>query len=196
MPPPRRSFQTSWPEDAGKDGLQVSARAARRPSLGWAGGSGWSPVRWGQEGRFPTAVRPQDRAGAQLQRGGEPSPPPSCDLSRLVPPHRDPHMELREEAWSPGPLDSEDQQMASHENPGEVALPPAWPPAPPPGPWGHPASDGLGSLRSGRLPAPRWGCSCSPRALGALPLLRGARLSWQEALDQGGELVRGEGGLG
>uniref|UniRef100_A0A2K5XEI5 Zinc finger protein 787 n=1 Tax=Mandrillus leucophaeus TaxID=9568 RepID=A0A2K5XEI5_MANLE len=28
-------------------------------------------------------------------------------------------MELREEAWSPGPLDSEDQQMASHENPGE-----------------------------------------------------------------------------
>lgn len=31
-------------------------------------------------------------------------------------------MELREEAWSPGPLDSEDQQMASHENPGEVAL--------------------------------------------------------------------------
>uniref|UniRef100_A0A287CWZ9 Zinc finger protein 787 n=1 Tax=Ictidomys tridecemlineatus TaxID=43179 RepID=A0A287CWZ9_ICTTR len=26
-------------------------------------------------------------------------------------------MELREEAWSPGPLDSEDQQMASHENP-------------------------------------------------------------------------------
>lgn len=30
-------------------------------------------------------------------------------------------MELREEAWSPGPLDSEDQQMASHENPGEVA---------------------------------------------------------------------------
>lgn len=31
-------------------------------------------------------------------------------------------MELREEAWSPGPLDSEDQQMASHENPGEMAL--------------------------------------------------------------------------
>ena len=31
-------------------------------------------------------------------------------------------MELREEAWSPGPLDSEDQQMASHENPGEVTL--------------------------------------------------------------------------
>ncbi|EPY86610.1 hypothetical protein CB1_000305013 [Camelus ferus] len=30
---------------------------------------------------------------------------------------RDPDMELREEAWSPGPLDSEDQQMASHENP-------------------------------------------------------------------------------
>lgn len=30
-------------------------------------------------------------------------------------------MELREEAWSPGPLDSEDQQMASHENPGEEA---------------------------------------------------------------------------
>ncbi|KAG8510171.1 Zinc finger protein 787 [Galemys pyrenaicus] len=30
-------------------------------------------------------------------------------------------MELREEAWSPGPLDSEDQQMASHENPGEAA---------------------------------------------------------------------------
>ncbi|KAB1273211.1 Zinc finger protein 787, partial [Camelus dromedarius] len=29
----------------------------------------------------------------------------------------DPDMELREEAWSPGPLDSEDQQMASHENP-------------------------------------------------------------------------------
>lgn len=34
-------------------------------------------------------------------------------------------MELREEAWSPGPLDSEDQQMASHENPGE-------------GPWASP----------------------------------------------------------
>ena len=34
----------------------------------------------------------------------------------------DPDMELREEAWSPGPLDSEDQQMASHENPGEAAL--------------------------------------------------------------------------
>ncbi|XP_055477869.1 zinc finger protein 787 isoform X3 [Psammomys obesus] len=31
--------------------------------------------------------------------------------------NRDPNMELREEAWSPGPLDSEDQQMASHENP-------------------------------------------------------------------------------
>ena len=30
-------------------------------------------------------------------------------------------MELREEAWSPGPLDSEDQQMASHENPGDGA---------------------------------------------------------------------------
>lgn len=38
------------------------------------------------------------------------------------PSNRDPHMELREEAWSPGPLDSEDQQMASHENPGEVGL--------------------------------------------------------------------------
>lgn len=42
-------------------------------------------------------------------------------------------MELREEAWSPGPLDSEDQQMASHENPGEVALGssqcPSWTPA-------------------------------------------------------------------
>lgn len=37
------------------------------------------------------------------------------------PSNRDPHMELREEAWSPGPLDSEDQQMASHENPGEMA---------------------------------------------------------------------------
>jgi hypothetical protein len=34
--------------------------------------------------------------------------------------NRDPDMELREEAWSPGPLDSEDQQMASHENPGEA----------------------------------------------------------------------------
>lgn len=30
-------------------------------------------------------------------------------------------MELREGASSLGPLDSEDQQMASHENPGEVA---------------------------------------------------------------------------
>uniref|UniRef100_A0A8C2UI61 Uncharacterized protein n=1 Tax=Chinchilla lanigera TaxID=34839 RepID=A0A8C2UI61_CHILA len=29
-------------------------------------------------------------------------------------------MELREEAWSPGPLDSEDQQMASHENPAPL----------------------------------------------------------------------------
>ncbi|CAO2578041.1 Zinc finger protein 787 [Lemmus lemmus] len=29
-------------------------------------------------------------------------------------------MELWEEAWSPGPLDSEDQQMASHENPGAL----------------------------------------------------------------------------
>lgn len=37
-------------------------------------------------------------------------------------------MELREEAWSPGPLDSEDQQMASHENPGE------WPESVPAGP--------------------------------------------------------------
>lgn len=36
--------------------------------------------------------------------------------------NRDLDMELREEAWSPGPLDSEDQQMASHENPGKVAL--------------------------------------------------------------------------
>uniref|UniRef100_G3U466 Zinc finger protein 787 n=1 Tax=Loxodonta africana TaxID=9785 RepID=G3U466_LOXAF len=31
-------------------------------------------------------------------------------------------MELREEAWSPGPLDSEDQQMASHENPVDILI--------------------------------------------------------------------------
>lgn len=56
-------------------------------------------------------------------------------------------MELREEAWSPGPLDSEDQQMASHENPVDILIMddddvPSWPPnklsppqsAPPPGP--------------------------------------------------------------
>nr|XP_010584931.1 LOW QUALITY PROTEIN: zinc finger protein 787 [Loxodonta africana] len=57
-------------------------------------------------------------------------------------------MELREEAWSPGPLDSEDQQMASHENPVDILImddddvsswpptklspPPAAPPAGPP----------------------------------------------------------------
>ncbi|XP_006901906.1 PREDICTED: zinc finger protein 787-like [Elephantulus edwardii] len=49
-------------------------------------------------------------------------------------------MELREEAWSPGPLDSEDQQMASHENPVDILIMddddvPSWPPtklAPPP----------------------------------------------------------------
>lgn len=46
-------------------------------------------------------------------------------------PCRDPDMELREEAWSPGPLDSEDQQMASHENPGagpRVHTDPYWGP--------------------------------------------------------------------
>ncbi|XP_011787959.1 PREDICTED: zinc finger protein 787 [Colobus angolensis palliatus] len=56
-------------------------------------------------------------------------------------------MELREEAWSPGPLDSEDQQMASHENPVDILIMddddvPSWPPtklsppqsAPPAGP--------------------------------------------------------------
>ncbi|XP_013364678.1 PREDICTED: zinc finger protein 787 [Chinchilla lanigera] len=49
-------------------------------------------------------------------------------------------MELREEAWSPGPLDSEDQQMASHENPVDILIMddddvPSWPPtklSPPP----------------------------------------------------------------
>nr|XP_031538006.1 zinc finger protein 787 [Vicugna pacos] len=45
----------------------------------------------------------------------------------------DPDMELREEAWSPGPLDSEDQQMASHENPVDILIMddddvPSWPP--------------------------------------------------------------------
>lgn len=44
-----------------------------------------------------------------------------------------PDMELREEAWSPGPLDSEDQQMASHENPVDILIMddddvPSWPP--------------------------------------------------------------------
>lgn len=58
-------------------------------------------------------------------------------LCKLCPPisspsNRDPHMELREEAWSPGPLDSEDQQMASHENPGEVVSGSSqWTPCPP-----------------------------------------------------------------
>ncbi|VTJ89279.1 Hypothetical predicted protein [Marmota monax] len=60
---------------------------------------------------------------------------------------RDVDMELREEAWSPGPLDSEDQQMASHENPVDILIMddddvPSWPPtklsppqsAPPAGP--------------------------------------------------------------
>ncbi|MXQ99433.1 hypothetical protein E5288_WYG021967 [Bos mutus] len=46
---------------------------------------------------------------------------------------RGPDMELREEAWSPGPLDSEDQQMASHENPVDILIMddddvPSWPP--------------------------------------------------------------------
>ena len=34
---------------------------------------------------------------------------------------RDPDMELQEDAWSLELLDSEDQQMDNHENPGEVA---------------------------------------------------------------------------
>ncbi|VFV42948.1 Hypothetical predicted protein [Lynx pardinus] len=74
----------------------------------------------------------------------------SCKLCPSVSssPNRDPDMELREEAWSPGPLDSEDQQMASHENPGEVALGGSWPILPPS--W---------------TPAP---CTSPPVALGAL----------------------------
>lgn len=102
---------------------------------GCAGGPGWpqpgcSPVQWGQGGRFstvPLSAGPCWALGAQALMGPETNLPSRavclapCKLSCLIPSNRDPHMELREEAWSPGPLDSEDQQMASHENPGEVA---------------------------------------------------------------------------
>lgn len=62
-------------------------------------------------------------------------------------------MELREEAWSPGPLDSEDQQMASHENPGEVASVVHQPAPLPFHQAGEPSFVTLGCLDSCRFPS-------------------------------------------
>ncbi|XP_053461932.1 zinc finger protein 787 isoform X1 [Nycticebus coucang] len=90
-------------------------------------------------GGRPIHSSPRGRAAGSASPGREVTGP------------RDPDMELREEAWSPGPLDSEDQQMASHENPVDILIMddddvPSWPPtklsppqsAPPVGPPSRP----------------------------------------------------------
>lgn len=129
-------------------------------------------------------------AGAVLERGLEPVRRlASCKLCRSVSSslNRDPDMELREEAWSPGPLDSEDQQMASHENPGEVALGGSWPILPPswtPAPCTSPpvALGALGGCCCPSLLLPSWPGPLTPQRPGHAALFLGG-LCFSQARD-------------